>query len=208
MKYLKTSLYTYNEFIKEYKTNRLEKNLKIYGSTYPPKYLNLKEIFDSNLKLIEGEDFVIKKLKHPEYENEYNFIYVFKTKDKIEYRLDFVVLKEDNKNLKNEILHDKKFISVAFTLNNISAEDYDEVTLKNNQYEVLNCVIYLVNHFKNMEKNNYIFMFGKPNVEQKFNIYKYIIEKCFPDYKILKDFTSGFDKTNLGFYLIKTKKNN
>ena len=40
------------------------------------------------------------------------------------------------------------------------------------------------------------------------NLKIYIIQKCFPEYKILKDFTSGFDKTNLGFYLIKIDKNN
>ena len=208
MKYIKTSIFTYNEFINEYKTNRLSKNLKIYGSTYPPKYLDLNEIFDSNLKLVEGEDFIVQKIKHPEYENEYNFIYVFKTKDKTEYRLDFIVLEEDNKNLKNEILHNKKFISVAFALYNATSDNYDEVTLKNNQFEVLNCVIYLVNHFKNTIDDSYIFMFGDPILKEKIDVYNYIIYKCFPEYKILKDFTSGFDKTNLGFYLIKIDKNN
>jgi len=34
-------------------------------------------------------------------------------------------------------------------------------------------------------------------------MYKYILVKCFPDYKIIKDFTSGFDTTTIGFYLIR-----
>jgi len=85
----------------------------------------------------------------------------------------------------------------------VTSDNYDEVTLKNNQFEVLNCVIYLVNHFKNTIEDSYIFMFGDPNLKEKIDVYHYIIQKCFPEYKILKDFTSGFDKTNLGFYLIK-----
>jgi hypothetical protein len=60
-------------------------------------------------------------------------------------------------------------------------------------------------------KNNYIFMFGKPN-DNKINMYEYFIKICFPDYKLIKDYTypgkcllfncSGFKFTNVGYYLI------
>lgn len=44
-------------------------------------------------------------------------------------------------------------------------------------------------------------MFEKPS-DKKYTVYEYILEKCFPNYKIIKDFTSGFDNSSIGFYLI------
>jgi hypothetical protein len=201
MNYLKTSLYTYQEYIKDYKTNRLDKNNKLHISNIPNN-LKIDEIFDSNINMVKDIDFEIIKYKHIVYENEYNYKFIFKT-NKSEYRLDFIILIENNKNINNDILKNKKYVSVSFSEENVNSEDYDTPTNNEEQYEVLNKVIYLVNYFKNMISDRYIFMFGDPNNNSKINIYKYILEKCFPNYRIIKDFTSGFPKTDIGFYLVK-----
>jgi hypothetical protein len=200
LKYLKTSLRTYNLFVSENNTDKLSKNLKLH-TTVLSKFLKIDEVFDKNINLIENKDFFIEKYKHEIY-NEYNYIYTFQIKD-VDYRLDFIILKEIktiDKKLKN-----KKFVSVSFSLKNISDVDYDTPTELNNQYDVLNYIIWLVNHFKDKINENYIFMFGDPKDDRKFNIYEYIILKCFKDYEIIKDYTSGFDNTDVGYYLINDK---
>jgi len=45
-------------------------------------------------------------------------------------------------------------------------------------------------------------MFGKPS-DDKIRMYEYFIKICFPDYKLVIDYTSGFPNTNIGYYLIK-----
>ena len=37
----------------------------------------------------------------------------------------------------------------------------------------------------------------------KVNIYEFIVKQCFANYKIKKDYTSGFPNTKIGYYLIK-----
>jgi hypothetical protein len=200
MKYIQTTLKTYNDFVFENNTDLLSNKLKLHISK-TPKYLKINEIFDKKLNLIENIDFNVVEYDHPEYKDEKNYIYYFTLKD-VEYRLDFVILKEDNKNLKHRELYDKKFISISFSLKNRTDDDYDIPTELHNQYETMNYIIYLVNNFKNKIGEDYIFMFGDPNDNRKFNIYEFIIKQCFSDYKILKDYTNGFYNTNIGYYLI------
>ena len=201
MKYIQTTLKTYNDFFNENNTNLLSKKLKLHV-TKIPKYLKLDEIFDTDLNLVENVDFEVIEYPHQKY-NEKNYIYYFKLKD-VDYRIDFVIIKEDNEKLKNKKLHDKKFISISFSLKSTNEDDYDIPTELNNQYQVMNYIIYLVNHFKlNKIKSNYIFMFGDPIDTRKVNIYEFIVKQCFPDYKIKKDYTSGFPNTKIGYYLIK-----
>lgn len=203
MKYIQTTLETYNYFLDKNKTNFLSKKLKLHVSKIP-KYLRLDEIFDSKFDLIENVDFEISEYQHDIYD-EKNYIYFFRLKN-IDYRLDFVVIKEDNNKLNNVELLDKKFISISFSLKSSTDYNYDVPTELNNQYETMNYIIYLVNHFKSKIGDEYIFMFGDPIDNRKINIYEFIIKKCFLDYKIEKDYTSGFSNTDIGFYLI--KKNN
>jgi hypothetical protein len=200
MKYIQTTLKTYDDFVLENNTDVLSKKLKLHVSKMP-KYLKIDEIFDSNFKLVENVDFYITEYNHFKYKEEKNYIYSFTIKD-IDYRLDFIVLRENNNNLKNAELYDKNFISISFSLKNRKSEDYDIPTELNNQYEVMNYIIYLINNFKDKINEDYIFMFGDPKDNRKFNIYEFIVKQCFPNYKIIKDYSSGFTNTNIGFYLI------
>lgn len=200
MNYYKVSLFTYNEFLKEYKSDNLARFHKIYYSKGIPKGMKIDEIFDAEYKNV---DHTISEYPHPEYDNEFNYTYHFDSKNGNSYRLDFVILMEDNNNLVNKILHDKKFISVGYSLSDRNDKNYDDPTNLEEQYDLLGRIIFLINEFKkNINEEVYTFMFGKPS-DKKYSMYKYILDKCFPDYKIIKDFTSGFDNTTIGFYLIR-----
>jgi hypothetical protein len=200
MKYYKTSLYTYNEFLKENKTNRLSKYEKIEGSdSGTVKYLKIDEIFNREINEL---DFEKEDYQHSNYKDEKNTTYWFKTKSDTKYRLDLVILKEDNSDLKDIRLHNKKFISVSFSLAESDSEDYDTVTNKNEIYDLMSRIRYLIelNEFK--IKNDYVFMFGKP-ADSKIKMYENFIKICFPDFILIKDYTSGFSNTNVGYYLFK-----
>jgi len=199
MNYYKVSLFTYSEFLKEYKSDNLTKYHKIFCSKGIPDGMMIDEIFDTEYKNV---DYTVSKYPHPKYPNEFNYTYFFNSKNGNEYRLDFVTLIEDNNNLKNEILHNKKFISLGYSLANSTEKNYDDPTDLKEQYDLLNRVKFLISEFKkDIDEKIYIFMFGKPS-DKKYSMYKYILEKCFPNYKIIKDFTSGFENTTIGFYLI------
>lgn len=195
----KTSLYTYNEFIKENKTNRLSKNEKLeQPGAGVVNFLNVEkidEIFDSKIDKLEYDEKAIDRVHG-------DITYFFKSKSNTEYRLDLIILFERNKDLKDKRLHNKRFISVSFSLSNSNYENYDDQTNLNELYDVMSRIRYLIQLNEYKTNLSYVFMFGKP-AENKINMYKYFIKICFPDYKLVVDYTSGFPNTNVGYYLIK-----
>ena len=128
--------------------------------------------------------------------------YFFKSKSDTEYRLDLVILIEQNSSLKDQRLYDKKFISVSFSLSDSKEENYDNETGLDELYDVMSRIRYLIELNEYKTKNGYIFMFGKPSIN-KIKMYEYFIKICFPDYRLVLDFTSGFPNTSVGYYLIK-----
>jgi len=70
MIYYKTTLFTYNEFVKENNTNRLSKSEKLDTSIGVVNFMNINkvnEIFDSKLDKLEYNE---EKYKHQKYPNE------------------------------------------------------------------------------------------------------------------------------------------
>ena len=197
MKYILTTLKTYNTYIKEYNTNKISNYYKLH-TPIKNKYLVINEIFDKELNLEKDKDFYVEKyIGSNGYEN---CVYYFEV-DSVEYRLDFVYFEE--KCLSKE-LNDKIFISISFGLKDSTDITYDIPTNKNDQYKVINYVISLVKLFKdNIDENKYVFMFGNPKDDRKIDIYEFIVCKCFPDYRIIKDKTNTFPNTNIGFYILK-----
>jgi hypothetical protein len=203
MIYYKTTIFTYSEFLKENKTNRLSKTEKIKYDSGVVKYLNVEKINEIFDKELDSLDYEVSVYKHPVYEDEENITYFFNTKKDNRYRLDLVILKEDNLDLKDKRLHNKKFISVSFSKFDATESDYDEETNLFELYDVMSRIRFLIKLNEYKLENNYVFMFGKPS-ENKLNMYEYFIKMCFPDYKLIKDYTSGFKWTNIGYYFIKS----
>ena len=205
--HLRVSFETYNQYLTENKNNRLSKFVKIYPpSNFPPKYTNINEIFDTEYEDVKYEDFILPN-DNPNYDNKMNYKYIFKSNKGNEYRLDLVYIKElDESKLKHEELKDKEFYSISYSLNNRNKDNYDDLTGEYEIYDLISRIKYLLNEFikkYEIDEHNIIFMFGDPNVEYKLDMYKYLIIKCFKDYRIVVDYTSGFDNTNIGYYLLK-----
>lgn len=205
MFYYKTTMYTYDEFLKENKTDRLSKTEKIKYDTGVVKYLNIEKINEIFDKELDHLDYDINVYKHPVYENEENITYFFNTEKNNRYRLDLVILKENNKDLKDIRLHNKKFISVSFSKSDATEDDYDNETNLYELYDIMSRIRYLIKLNEYKIENNYVFMFGKPN-ENKINMYEYFIKMCFPNYILIKDHTSGCKWTDVGYFL--RNKNN
>jgi hypothetical protein len=201
--YYKTSLYTYNDFLNENNTAKIDKDIKIVSDAGVNKNLKninrIDEIFNTDYNNIKYD---IEKYKSPIYHDEENITYFFDSKNGNEYRLDLVVLKENDDDLKDKRLHNKKFISVSFSIGNATELNYDDITNKNELYDVMSRLKYLIKLNEDLILNDYVFMFGKPD-DGKLKMYEYFIKICFPDYKLIIDYTSGFPNTNIGFYLIK-----
>lgn len=191
--------------MKENKTNRLSKFEKISSGDPLPHDIQLpklNEIFDSSIDKLEYEVESIKNMTHPD---ELDYVYFFESKSGNKYRLDLVIIKEDNSCLKDTRLHDKVFISVSFSVSDASDQNYDDETNLNEVYDLLNRIKYLINIHRRtkIDEEKYVFMFGQPERDEKLKTYTYFIKICFPDYKLIKDRTTGFPKTEIGYYLIK-----
>lgn len=91
MIYYRTSLYTYEEYVKENKTDRLSKFEKIKISKGAPKFSNITEIFDND---IDNLDYRIEEYDHTEYPNETNTVYYFESENK--NRKLYTYLTQDN----------------------------------------------------------------------------------------------------------------
>lgn len=195
----KVSFRTYQDFIKENHTDKLSPYERIYSGDSLPNGINLpilNEIFDSKVdKLDYRED---------SYDGNYqkNWTYYFDSKNGNHYRLDMVVLIEDNDILKDARLHNKIFISISFSLADANLENYDDETSFDEIYDLMSRIKYLIDIHKNKITDNYVFMFGQPERDEKIDLYKYFIKICFPDYRLIKDRTTHFSKTNIGYYLI------
>ena len=73
-----------------------------------------------------------------------------------------VILIEKDLNLKDSRLHDKKFISISFSLYDSDNENYDTPTDLNELYDVMSRIRHLIELNEYRIDNGYIFMFGKP----------------------------------------------
>ncbi|MCK9445988.1 hypothetical protein M0Q50_03750 [bacterium] len=215
----------FEKYIKKQGNNKLHRFAELNKKGSIPYDLKINEIFDGDYQKKINNPVKYKSKIIGEFNYEFNF----KTKNDNEYRLDFVKLEEIQPNeikkqelnkIENEIkknsdnpcfykqyihderLIDKVFISVSFSIIDATEIDYDIKTKRNESIDVLENVMHIVKYF--MKNNNeYIYMFGDPNDNEKIKVYNLIIQKCFSDYEIICDYTSGFKNTNIGYYLIK-----
>jgi hypothetical protein len=190
---------TYEQFIKDYKNNRLSKFERI--TCRDKKVLN--EIFNTK---IEKLDFKLDKIQNDEYIDLINYKYTFKSAKNNEYIFEIEKFKEDNNLLKNEILHNKIFLNMSFTIADNTIDNYDKETYLNEQFDVMNRIVFLLDNFKDnyFNKDNEIFMFTTKSLKKQ-HMYEYIIEKYFSNYKIIKDYCNRAE-TNIGYYLIEIEQ--
>lgn len=178
MNYIHTKYDHYVKFLEDYKSDRLQKGLKIYTVSKTGLFGNtLNEIFKDELDT-----------KYDIEKDSTNMLISFYTKKQNKYRLDIIRGIEPDKS--------KDYI------NHIAFSDYDQDPNNEEKYESLlnrNEMIEIINriHFilKDLVKNNIInnhFCIGGTKLLAKNNIYQYVL-------KILVG-GDGFDKFDTDVY--------
>lgn len=178
MKYLHTRQEHYRKFINKYKTDRLNKNLKLYTESKTKLLTDsgiVNEIFNTPIKT----QFNIHKYEHA-YKIDFN------TKSGEKYRLDIIILDEKDKGIVNHL---------AFSLydNDINNQnEYEKLTGKNEMIEVLNRIHYIIIELvKNNNISNY-FCIGGSDLISKNKIYEYFLKVVVGE--------DGFEKLNTDVY--------
>jgi hypothetical protein len=164
-------------FVDKYKTDRLQKGLKIYTTS---KAGLLNEIFQEPI--------------HTEYviETELPKMMVsFHTSKDFKYRIDIFGILEIDKS-SNEINH----IAFSDYANDINDEDkYEELLDRGEMIEIINRIHFILKDLMNKNKINNYFCIGGTKLLSKNNIYNYALKIIVGD--------DGFDKLTTNIY--KTK---
>lgn len=191
MKYLYSKSEHYDLFIKENKSNRLSKGLKIMPyeskvSSLLKKTYNInEEIFDKSIvtdyELINVEDG-FKKV-------------VFKSNSNTEYRLDIFEIEEDG--IVNHIsfaLNSQKFDVLPKDYGEFQEYEmeYQELTNKNETIEVLNRIHFILRDLVEKTIINNSFCIGGTKLEKKNKIYQYLLKTIVGE--------GGFKKLNTNIY--------
>ena len=169
------------------------------------------EIFD---KLIPTEYSVVNGIKFGEFIYDQ---YVFTTKSDQKYEVDFYHTTLNLNKLKNiiEYYPDKKLINcidIGFTIfNNVNSEYHDygtwnndpyiKRTDKNEQYEVLGKVAFIIDEYIKTHPEQKIYAIGKDTYKSNIKTYLYMFEKLFKSFIKIEDISEYYN--NGAFYFIK-----
>jgi hypothetical protein len=169
------------------------------------------EIFD---KLIPTEYTVVKDIKYGEFIYDQ---YVFTTKSNQKYEVDFYHTILNLNKLKNviEYFPNEKIINcidIGFTIFNNVDNDYHDYgiegtlndpylkrTNKNEQYEVLGKVAYIVNEYIEKHPEQKIYAIGKNTYKSNLKTYEYMYEKLFKFFIKIEDKSENYNEGAIYF---------
>jgi len=178
MNYIHTKYEHYVKFIEQYKTDRLEKGLKIYT-------ISKSGLFNGNINEIFKDE---SDTKYNIEKNSTNILISFYTKKQNKYRLDIIRGVEKDKSM-DHINH------IAFSdykQNPNDEEKYELLLNRNEMIEIINRIHFIL---KDLVKNNTInnhFCIGGTKLLAKNNIYQYVLKILVGD--------NGFDKLDTNVY--------
>jgi len=198
MKYLWTQTEHYRKFIKENKSPRLSKFLKIYTeskSELIDKLFKKNEIFNSNLIT----EYSITDQKNVEGKK-----VIFKTKSDNEYRLDIYFIIEDT-GLVNHLSFTKNIDLYDMITNtndefNLINKKYNELTENREAIEILNRIKYILSDLVKKDIISNYFCIGGTEIEAKNNIYQYFLKVVVGDGGFIKKKSDSYTKTGWGLY--------
>jgi hypothetical protein len=171
------------------------------------------KIFDFlNFRLNEELDFNMVETKFKEIpidsifiKNEKDTIYRFITKSLNFYDLYFSLTEEFGSKLKDNTYitdYTNDYIpTIFFSLTNrgLNVDTFDLLTNKNEKFEVMGKVIYLIDHF--VQLNNYnVYSIGEVS-DEKYRFYSYYLHNL--PYFTIKEGTSNNYNGKMAYYLIK-----
>jgi hypothetical protein len=158
MKYLYVTLESYNKYINEFGTNRLDKWIKILPP--PSKSFILNNYNDFILEAFEGIE-----TEYELSEVESGYLIIFKCKSGYEYRFD--IIKEPN----------TKIYDLAFSdsSNNMDDVSYENLTDRNESKELLSRLVWILKDV-DVKLDVDEWCIGATNLESKNNIYQYLMK--------------------------------
>jgi hypothetical protein len=189
MKYIKTTIESYNKYLENYHTDKISKDEKLYCSP-----------FSSNHPLYEVE-YHPKNTNINLYKNNNDYKFIFETNSQNEYRLDLIEIKPESK--WNNLIH----YSVSFTLSDRNTSNYHELTMLKEIYELFDRIMYLLIYFVNNINKDVVFVIGNPFDKRKDLLYMDFIEsfKKYDKISIYKDKSSFFgsvlDGSDWAYYI-------
>lgn len=188
-KHLIVSNKTYIDYIKEHKTDRIDKFIKIY--TF--EKFKEKSIIESFDKLYNDTQYKIQNKtfdkKYTNYQDPNGFQIWFETNSGNEYRIDLVPIKNFNNKISSDFVW-----SISFTLSKYDINDinYEELTGLKEEKEVLMRIGDILNK---IDIPKY-FVIGNTILEKKIKIYKNLLLLVFPNYNIEMSYCEGFINDN------------
>lgn len=161
----------------------------------------LTSIKETEYRIVSKQGYFIK--------DEKDYKIFFKTNSGAEYKLDLMRLKEDDIIINNQSILDLStsknekgadIFAISYTLKSINLTNYDKSTNKNEHYEVLGKVCYLLKEFMQKYPQYNIFCFG--NLDQKRDTFYSNYLKLFKEFNYYK-VPSNYSHNGEAFYLIK-----
>lgn len=201
MKYLYTKYKHYQLFVENNKSNRLSKNLKIIPSeskissllkkTY--NYPLNEEIFDkpiyTNYEIINIKDN-FKKI-------------IFKTNSNTKYRLDIFIIEEKKLSINHISFSVNNEVYDTIPTNEVDfkkyEDEYEKLTDKNEIYEILNRIRFILSDMVDNKIINNNFCIGGAKLELKNTIYEYFLKVVVGDNGFEKLYTEVYP-TGWGLY--------
>lgn len=145
-------------------------------------------------------DFVVKHKKSEYFEGEYDYRYIFKTNSNTVYYLDFTYLQESVGPCINKDLYNISFTTEELYNKYLETDDYKDyemITNKNEQHELIKRCVYLVEDFNNSigRKSNSVYIIGDTDDERKIKFYIDLITCSMPlIIKLYGDSSINLDK--------------
>lgn len=179
MNYIHLNFKHYSDFIESNKSDRLCKNLKLFT-----KSKRLLEVFDGD---IETEYEIITN-------NKRESLITFKSISGEKYRIDIYKVFEN--------IGTVNHISFSTFDKDLDDSDYEEPTNKNEVYDVLNRIKFILNDMiKCVELESRKFCIGGTKFTSKNLIYKYILTKIVGESGVMKRETPLYE-TGWGLYFM------
>lgn len=196
---------------------------------HAPRLYTLKQLIAEETKIFVNEIFdnliptEYRLVKDIVYDDSFYDQYIFKTNSGEQYEVDFfktlIELNESHKikkyfNEKNEHINESALdcVDIGFTyFNNVNNDFHDQGfdilgqykkrTNKNEQYEVLGKVAFIVNEYIINHPAQEIYAIGKDTCDSNINVYNNMYNKLFKSYTRIEDASEYYRKG--AFYFIK-----
>jgi hypothetical protein len=177
-----------SEYIREYFGNDklfYHPNKKYYHSNRSSVLPNFRTKIDDFTGFINEikyqslkTDFIYDFEKSKHFENQFNYIYKFRTNSGNEYAVDFIYLCDEIGKYKGRDIYNISF-TLAENRNFDNYVDYEKQTTLNESHEIIKRLIFIFNDFNKRFGKGCIYLIGETEDKRKINWYRDLIKNSF-----------------------------